>query len=99
MSGYLIFYLNREQNTMRRSYREKIWSSNERMGHPEDAPPGDPSHNQPTNTDTIAFSSKDFAERSLIWLSLVRLCQCLANTEVDAHSQLLDGTQGPQWRS
>jgi hypothetical protein len=25
--------------------------------------------------------------------------QCLANTEVDAHSQLLDGTQGPQWRS
>jgi hypothetical protein len=25
--------------------------------------------------------------------------QGLANTEVDAHSQLLDGTQGPQWRS
>ena len=23
----------------------------------------------------------------------MRLCQCLANTEVDAHSQLLDGTQ------
>jgi hypothetical protein len=23
----------------------------------------------------------------------------LVNTEVDAHSQLLDGTQGPQWRS
>jgi hypothetical protein len=23
----------------------------------------------------------------------------LANTEVDAHSQLLDGAQGPQWRS
>jgi hypothetical protein len=23
----------------------------------------------------------------------------LANTEVDAHSQLMDGTQGPQWRS
>jgi hypothetical protein len=21
------------------------------------------------------------------------------NTEVDAHSQLLDGSQGPQWRS
>ena len=30
---------------------------------------------------------------------LVRLCQCLANTEVDAHSHLLDGTQGSQWRS
>jgi hypothetical protein len=23
----------------------------------------------------------------------------LANTEVDAHSQLLDGSRGPQWRS
>jgi hypothetical protein len=28
-------------------------------------------------------------------LSLVRLCWGLTNTEVDAHSQLLDGTQGP----
>jgi hypothetical protein len=25
-----------------------------------------------------------------------KLCQYLANTEVDAHSYLLDGTQGPQ---
>jgi hypothetical protein len=23
----------------------------------------------------------------------------IPNTEVDAHSQLLDGSQGPQWRS
>jgi hypothetical protein len=23
----------------------------------------------------------------------------LANTEVNAHSQVLDGSQGPQWRS
>jgi hypothetical protein len=30
---------------------------------------------------------------------MVRLCRGLANTEVDVHSQLLDGTQGPQWRS
>jgi hypothetical protein len=29
-----------------------------------------------------------------IELSLVRLCRGLANTEVDAHSQLLDGSQG-----
>ena len=29
-------------------------------------------------------------------VSLVRLCQCLANIEVDAHSHLLDGMQGPQ---
>jgi hypothetical protein len=28
-----------------------------------------------------------------IELSLVRLCWGLANTEVDAHSQLLDGSQ------
>ena len=36
---------------------------------------------------------------SLIELSLMRLCWGLANTEVDAHSQLLDGSQDPQWRS
>ena len=29
----------------------------------------------------------------------LRLCQCLENTEVYAHSHLLSGTQGPQWRS
>jgi hypothetical protein len=32
-------------------------------------------------------------------LSHMRLCQCLANTEVDAHSHSLDGTQSTQWRS
>jgi hypothetical protein len=32
-------------------------------------------------------------------ISLVRLCRGLANTEVDAHSQLMDGSQGSQWRS
>ena len=48
---------------------------------------------------TLLHMHKDFAERTLIYLSLGRLCQCLANTEVNAHSQLLDGTQGPQWRS
>ena len=42
---------------------------------------------------------EDFAERILIWLSLVRLCRCLANTEVNAHSQLLDGSQGPNGES
>jgi hypothetical protein len=26
--------------------------------HPETGPPGDPSHNQPPNTDTIAYASK-----------------------------------------
>ena len=28
------------------------------MDHPETTPPGDPSHNQPPNTDTIAHASK-----------------------------------------
>ena len=28
------------------------------MDHPETARPGDPSHNQPPNTDTIAYASK-----------------------------------------
>jgi hypothetical protein len=38
---------------------------------------------------------QDFADRTLIYLSLVRLYQCLANTEVDAHSHLLDGARVP----
>jgi hypothetical protein len=28
------------------------------MDHPETAPPGDPSHNQPPNADTVAYASK-----------------------------------------
>jgi hypothetical protein len=28
------------------------------MDHPETTPPGDPSHNQPPNPDTIAYASK-----------------------------------------
>jgi hypothetical protein len=31
----------------------------------------------------------------MVFLSLVSLCQCLTNTEVDAHSHLLNGTQDP----
>jgi hypothetical protein len=33
---------------------------------------------------------KLLAERRLKWLSPERLCQCLTNTEVDAHSHPLD---------
>jgi hypothetical protein len=29
-----------------------------RMDHPETTPPGNPSHNQPPNPDTIAYASK-----------------------------------------
>jgi hypothetical protein len=39
----------------------------------------------------LTFSSISFSISGF-----VRLCQCLTNTEVDAHSHLLDGTQGPQ---
>jgi hypothetical protein len=47
-----------EQNTYGRSYRDKIWSSDERMDHLETAISRDPSHNQPPNVDTIAYTSK-----------------------------------------
>ena len=47
-------------------------------------------------TQTLGRCQQDFADRTLIYLSLVRLCQCLANTEVDAHSHPLDRAQGPQ---
>jgi hypothetical protein len=36
------------------------------------------------------------ADGSLIYLSPERLCQCLTNTEFDAHSHPVDGTQGRQ---
>ena len=54
----------------------------------------DPSHNQPPNADTIAYTSKILLKGPR-YMALVRLCWGLANTEVDAHSQLLDGSQGP----
>ena len=38
----------------------------ERMDHLEIVTPGDPSHNQPPNTDTIAYASKILIERTLI---------------------------------
>jgi hypothetical protein len=50
--------------------------------------PGQISHPSPETKKQM----EDFVDKTLIYLSLVRLCQCLANTEVDAHSQLLDGT-------
>jgi hypothetical protein len=53
---------------------------------------GDPSCNQSPNADTIAYTSGIL----LKGLSLMRLCHGLANTEVDAHSQLLDGSLDPR---
>jgi hypothetical protein len=39
-------------------YRDKVWSWDERVDHPETAPPGGPSHNQPSNADTIALPAR-----------------------------------------
>jgi hypothetical protein len=47
-----------EQNTHRRSYRDKVWTFDERVDQPETAPPRDSSHNLPPNADTIAYASK-----------------------------------------
>ena len=49
---------NGEPNTHERSYRDKVWSSDERKDHPETAPPGDPSHIQLPNPDTFVDTNK-----------------------------------------
>jgi hypothetical protein len=49
-------------------------------------------------TQTLLRCQQKLADRTLIELSPKRLYQCLTNTEVDAHSHLLDKVQGPQWR-
>ena len=70
------------------------------MDHLETAIFRDPSHNQLPNADTIAHTNKILLKRPrytrYTGMSLVRLCWGLANTELDAYSQLLDGSQGPQ---
>ena len=47
-------------------------------------------------TQTLMHMPASFSGKDPDIAIIVRLCQCLANTEVDAHSHLLDGTQGPQ---
>ena len=46
-------------------------------------------------TQTLWHMPTCFLLKGPSYSTLVRLCQCLANTEVDAHSHLLNGTQGP----
>jgi hypothetical protein len=48
------------------------------MDYPETTPHRDPSHNQPPNPDTIAYARKILQKGPCY-----RLCQCLANTEVN----------------
>ena len=90
-------FLELEQNTHGSSYRDKVCSWDNRMDHLETAISWDPSHNQPPNADTIAYTSKILLKgprySCLLW------GYTGANTEVDAHSQLLNGLQGLEWRS
>jgi hypothetical protein len=60
-------FLEEEQNTHGRSYRNKVWSRYWRNDHPETAPPGDPSHTQSPNLDTLMDANKCLLSRA--WYS------------------------------
>jgi hypothetical protein len=51
-------FLEEGKNTHGRSYRNKMRRRNWRNDHPKTAPPGDPSHIQPPNTDSIVDANK-----------------------------------------
>lgn len=57
------------RNTHGRSYRDGVWSWDERMDHVETAIARDPPHNQHPNADTIAYTSKILLKG--------RRCSCL----------------------
>jgi hypothetical protein len=69
-------FLEGGQNTHGRSHRDKLWSKNWRNDYPRTAPPGDSSHIQPPNPDTIVDGKKGLLMRSVIQLSPDRICQC-----------------------
>jgi hypothetical protein len=50
--------LRRKKNTHGRKYGDKMWNRDGRKVHPETAPPGNPSHIQSANTDTIVDAKK-----------------------------------------
>ena len=51
-------FLRIGKKTPMEGVRDNVWSCDKRMEHLETAISGDPSHNQPSNTDPIAYSSK-----------------------------------------
>jgi hypothetical protein len=51
-------FLEGEQNTYGRSYRDKVLSRDWRNDHPETGPPGNPSHKQPPKPDTVVDANK-----------------------------------------
>ena len=52
-------FLEWGKNTNGRSYRDKVQSIDGRNDHTETAPPGDPSHIQPPNPDTIVDANEN----------------------------------------
>jgi hypothetical protein len=46
--------------TMKGITETKIGGKTKRIDYPETTSPGDPSHNQPPNSDTISYASKIF---------------------------------------
>jgi len=50
-------------------------------------------------TQTILMNQEVHADRSLIKLSVERLCQSMTNTEANVSSQPLNSKQGSHWRS
>jgi hypothetical protein len=77
-----------------RKYADKVWRRDWWKGHPETAPPGDPSHMQLSNLDTIVEARKCLLKGA--WYGfLLKLCQILTNTGADACSPPLDWVQCP----
>jgi hypothetical protein len=52
------------QNTHGRSYRDKVWNKDWRIGNPETVPSGNPSHIQSPNPDTIVDANKCFLAKA-----------------------------------
>jgi hypothetical protein len=50
-------------------HEDKVWSRDGRKGHPETSPPGNPSHIQPPNLESVVDARKCLLVESLIWLS------------------------------
>jgi hypothetical protein len=58
----LVLFRRGEQNTHGRIYKDKVWSSDWKKDHAETAPPGDPSHIQSPNSDTIVDANQCWQE-------------------------------------
>jgi hypothetical protein len=81
---------NKHRDYLRvKEYGDKVCSRDWRKGHPETAPPGDPSHIQLPNPGTIVDDKKCLMTGAS-YSYLLRGSARLTNTEVDAHRKPLD---------